>query len=313
MTIPKYKLNSNFEIPVFGVGTFLSKSDTVGTLLKNAITAGYRHIDCAERYGNQKEIGIALKEIFAEGKVKREDLFITSKVFVNNLSPEHSLESVKNTLADLQLTYLDLLLIHWPLTFAHVPFPTDSFNANGSPKVARIGFHVVWKGFEDLVLVHKLVRSIGVSNFSVQLLNDILSYATIPPATNQVEVNPFFPQTNLIEFCYNNHILVTAYAPLAHHDPTQERLNKIIIYDNPLLLAIAKKHNKTVAQVVLRWGLQRKGKSHYNEKVINTYDNIALIPKATSLAHLQENINIFDFTLDDADLQQIATDRKSVV
>lgn len=192
VAVPTYKLNSGYEIPLFGVGTFLAPGNTINIMLKNAIACGYTHIDCAERYGNQKEIGATLKEIFAEGKVKRQDLFITSKVFVNNLLPECILQSAKTTLADLQLDYLDLLLIHWPLTFAPVPFPADSFNADGSPKVAKVGFHVVWKAMEDLVRVHKLVRSIGVSNFGVQLLNDVLSYAEIPPATNQVEVHPFF-------------------------------------------------------------------------------------------------------------------------
>lgn len=307
VAVPTYKLNSGYEIPLFGVGTFLAPGNTINIMLKNAIACGYTHIDCAERYGNQKEIGATLKEIFAEGKVKRQDLFITSKVFVNNLLPECILQSAKTTLADLQLDYLDLLLIHWPLTFAPVPFPADSFNADGSPKVAKVGFHVVWKAMEDLVRVHKLVRSIGVSNFGVQLLNDVLSYAEIPPATNQVEVHPFFQQSNLIEFCFNNHILVTAYSPLAHPDPTQERLKKIVVFENPVLLAVAKKHGRTVAQVVLRWGLQRRGRSHWDDKVVHRYDNVALIPKGTSLAHLQENIGIFDFALDDADIDQIAT------
>lgn len=302
MSIPNYKLNSGHIIPLLGIGTWKSDKGVMSNTIKTAIDAGYRHIDCAALYGNQKEIGIALSEVFKEGKVKREDLFITSKVWVTHLRPDHVVESVKNTLAELQLTYLDLLLIHWPIAFVYAP--TQTFDVDGKPKLDNVPLHLTWKAFENLVK-EKVVRSIGVSNFSVQHLNNLLNFAEILPSVNQVEVHPFLPQTRLIDFCHAHNILVTCYCPIARPGPASDKV-PTNINANETIVSIAKKYNKTPTQIVLRWGLQRSGIDSYTGAE-RTYDNVAVIPKATSKEHITENISIFDFTLSAEDVRTLSS------
>lgn len=267
----------------------------------DAVSIGYRYIDCAERYKNQKEVGEALTQIFSEGKVKREDLFITSKVGLNHLRPEAIAASIRNTLKDLQLTYVDLFLIHWPIALVdgEIDIP---FDEEGYPKYDKVPLAVSWAAMEK-VCEEGLAKSIGVSNFPVAVLNNLLTTAKIRPAMNQIESHPYFQERELIEYCYTQGISITAYAPLARREDSIIRGNVDLLTD-PVIVGIAKKYNRGPSQIVLRWGLQRRGKSYITGEE-HPYNHITIIPKATSKEHLAENFNVFDFSLSNEDLTQI--------
>jgi alcohol dehydrogenase (NADP+) len=195
-------------MPLLGLGTFLAKPGEVGQAVKAALDLGYRHIDCAEGYLNQKEIGQAFKEVFSEGKIKREDIFVTSKIRPAVMNPDVIDNQINTTLADLQLSYLDLYLIHQP-----IPVKPDANNPNNYVRARGISIHPIWHKMETLVDTGK-VKAIGVSNFPTALLNDLLNYARIKPAVNQIERTPYLPQHKHIEFCRSEGIEITAYGAL---------------------------------------------------------------------------------------------------
>ncbi|KAA6399853.1 MAG: aldehyde reductase [Streblomastix strix] len=260
------------KIPVIGLGSYASEKSKIKEAYKHAISVGYRHFDCAFIYGNQKEIGEAFKEIFASGTVKREDLWITSKVFNTDHAPDRVEKACHQTLSDLQISYLDEYLIHWPIS------------EGGKP----VTISETWKAMESLKQ-KGLVKHIGVSNFNVQLLNEIYNGAQIyKPELNQVELHPYLQQTRLVEFCMKIGVHITAYCPLVKMgvgstiDPTKD----------PVLQKIAQKHSKTIAQVLLRWNFQR-------------YPNVSVVPKTTSLERITENYGALSFNLDDADMSEI--------
>jgi diketogulonate reductase-like aldo/keto reductase len=243
------------DIPMLGLGTF-DLRDRPGTeAILSALGLGYRHIDTAASYGNQEAIGVALKET----EVPREDLFVTSKVGRENLRYDDFLKSYEQTLAELQLDYLDLLLIHWP---------------NNDIPLAET-FRAMKKLLDD-----DKVKNVGVSNFTVSRMKQALSAADIPIATNQVEYHPYLNQEELRTFCHDNDIPLTAYSPIAKGE----------IFSDSLLKAIAQDHGKSVAQVALRWLVQK---------------GIIAIPKASSEAHMRDNIAIFDWSLSGDEMARI--------
>ncbi|KAA6399891.1 MAG: putative Aldose reductase A, partial [Streblomastix strix] len=186
------------KIPVIGLGSWASEKSKIREAYKHAISIGYRHFDCAFIYQNQKEIGEAFKEIFTSGTVKREDLWITSKVWNGDHAPDRVEKMCRETLNDLQITYLDEYLIHWPIS------------QGGKP----VAIAETWKAME--ILKQKgLVKHIGVSNFNVQLLNELYNGAQIyKPEVNQVELHPYLQQTRLVDFCRKIGVHITAYCPL---------------------------------------------------------------------------------------------------
>jgi diketogulonate reductase-like aldo/keto reductase len=191
-----YTLNDGRKMPALGFGTWGGKDDAdiLARAVKSAIgDVGFRALDCAECYGNEREIGVALKEVFDGGKVKRGDVFITSKVWNTNHAPEHVRAACETTLANLQVDKLDLYLVHWPVAFEHSGIDPISdrapAGADGRVRMARVPLHETWAAMERLV-DDGLVASIGVSNYSALLLTDLLSYARIPPAVNQVGLRP---------------------------------------------------------------------------------------------------------------------------
>jgi len=276
------KLSNGRDIPVFGLGTFLCPPGEVGAAVKKAIEIGYRHIDCAPVYNNEKEIGEALKDVFSAGKVKREDLWITSKLRASAMNPFSVMAAIDKTLADLQLSYLDLYLIHQPV----------ACKPEGSSFVPQRGFGLqeVWRAMETVCESGK-ARSIGVSNFPTVLVNDLLNYAKIPPVINQIERHPYLVQDLHIKYCKNNGIQITSYGPLGNPGlVSKNRPGSKSLLSDPVISKIAAKHKKTPAQILIRWHIDT---------------GVTVIPKTTNSERLVENYNIWDFKLDAEDLSEI--------
>ena len=249
----KTKLNNGIEIPYLGLGVYqTAPGETTVRAVSYALKIGYRHIDTAELYGNETEVGLALR---ASG-INREDVFITTKVWNNHQGYDSTVRACQGSLGRLGLSYVDLYLIHWP--------------------VQGLG-NETWRAMAGLLAQGK-VRAIGVSNYSIQNLNEVLNTSDIVPAVNQVEFHPFLYQEELLRFCKKTNIKLEAYSPLTRG----KRLN------HPSILKVANKHGKTPAQVLIRWGLQ--------------HDAVEL-PKSIQEARIQENSRVFDFSLDTEDMK----------
>ena len=267
------ELNDGKKMPTIGYGTFLSEESK--ELHENVVYAivecGYRHLDTASLYGNEKVIGEALKECFEKG-IKREDLFITTKVWRTDFNDVE--KSIKDSLEKLQLDYVDLLLIHWTVT--DVDWETTEIK--GPP------MYKVWKDFEK---VHEagLTKSIGLSNCNNMLFVDIVAGAKIRPAINQIETNPYHSQQKLIDFQAKFGTKCTAYAPLGAKAFTGGDLLK-----DETLAAIAEKHSATTAQVALAWNIQR---------------GVIVIPKSMTQERIKQNFEALDVTLDAEDIEKI--------
>lgn len=252
------KLNNGLEMPMVGFGVYqVSDEDTEKAVLA-ALKAGYRLLDTAAVYGNEAGVGRAIK---ASG-IPREEIFVTTKLWIQRENGyENTKKALENSLTRLGLDYVDLYLMHQP--FGDV--------------------HEQWRAMEDLYKAGK-ARAIGVSNFHMDRLMDLITCHEIVPAVNQIETHPFYQRDAEIAFHKELGILQQAWAPLAE--------GKFEIFSNPILTQIAQKHGKSVAQVVLRWLNQR---------------GVAIIPKSVKVERMLENREIFDFTLDEQDLAQIAT------
>lgn len=289
-------LNTGFKMPVLGLGVWRMDRKDIKHLITEAIKIGYRHLDCAADYKNELEVGEALKEAFDQDLVKREDLFITTKLW--NSDHGHVIEACKNSLKKLQLDYLDLYLIHFPMASKHSGVGTTRsiLDDEGVLEIdTTISLESTWHDMEKLVDMG-LVRSIGISNYDVYLTRDILSYSNIKPAVNQIETHPYFQRESLIKFCQKHGIAITAHTPLGGALANTERFGSISCLDDPVLKKLSDKHKKSPAQIVLRWGIQR---------------NTILIPKSSKVKRLEENINIFDFELSKEDMELIRSmDRK---
>lgn len=285
---PKVRLNDGTEMPVLGLGTWKSKRGEVEQAVRDAIDAGYRHIDCALLYENEEEVGNAIRAKIAEGLVKREDLFITSKLWNNFHKPDLVEGACKLSLSKLGLDYLDLYLIHWPVAFKEgLEFvPVD---ANGKTLFSTVDYVDTWKAMEKLV-EKKLTRSIGVSNFNSVQLKRVLENAKIKPAVNQIECHPYLNQQKLVALCKQHNVLVTAYSPFGSPDRPWADQDEKRVFDDEVIIAIAKKHKKTAGQVVLRYLIQR---------------GTVPIPKSVTKSRIQENINVFDFELTKEDMAAI--------
>ena len=262
----KVVLNNGVEMPILGFGVFqITDLTQCEQCVYDAIITGYRLIDTAAAYMNEEAVGKAVKRAIEEGVVKREELFITTKLWIQDAGYETTKKAFENSLKRLQLDYIDLYLIHQP--FGDV--------------------HCSWRAMEELY--HEgLVRAIGVSNFQPDRLMDLIVHHEVVPAVNQIEIHPFYQQTESIEFMKKYNIQPEAWGPFA-----EGRNN---IFQNEVLVSIAQKYNKTVAQVILRWAVQR---------------GIVAIPKTVHKERMIENINIFDFELDQEDMEKItALDKK---
>jgi len=246
---------------------------------------GYRHIDCAAVYENEAEIGQALKEVFAKGIIKREDVFITSKLWNTEHQKSKVRPALEKTLKDLQLSYLDLYLVHWPVSFVHKSEEED----DGTITFDKVPLQETWAAMEELMKTG-LVKAIGVSNYPLITLLDTLSYAKIVPAVNQIEVSPYCVKDNLYAKCEENGIRVVGYSPFGGDLVQHSKAGPL---HNAVITDLAKKYSKTPAQVILRWVTQR---------------GIAAIPKSVKSDRMVENLQaVLDdkFKLADRDVEAI--------
>ncbi|WPS87808.1 aldo/keto reductase [Brevibacillus halotolerans] len=252
-------LHNGIKMPWFGIGVFkVEEGSELVAAVKSAIKHGYRSIDTAAIYGNETSVGQAIHEGIQEANISREDLFVTSKVWNADLGYEATLAAFETSLNKLGLEYLDLYLIHWPV--------------KGKYKEA-------WRALEKLYKDGR-VKAIGVSNFQIHHLEDLMGEAEVKPMINQVEFHPYLTQKELITFCRTHDIQMEAWSPLMQGQ----------LLDNPVLQEIADKHGKTVAQVILRWDLQH---------------GVVTIPKSTKEHRIVENASVFDFELTQEEMNRI--------
>ncbi|XP_067657230.1 aldo-keto reductase family 1 member B1-like isoform X1 [Haliotis asinina] len=285
--VPSIRLNSGYDMPVLGLGTYNSfKPNEVGDAVKAAIQMGYRHIDTAWLYKTEPEIGVAVKELIKEGKVKREELFMVTKMWVHCHEPDQVEPACRMSLEALDMDYIDMFQIHFP-----VPFVDKE-----RTKPTMTDYLDTWRAMEKLV-DKGLVRSLGVCNFNKQQLERILKMDGLKykPSNNQVEITPYLAEEDLLQFSLKNDISTTAYAPFGA--PGQNYVSKDApkLLEDPTIVGIGSKYNKSPAQVILRWGIQR---------------GYAVIPKSTNPARLAQNMDIFDFKLSEEDMKtMLALDR----
>lgn len=259
-------------IPRLGLGTWKAPDNNeLVEMIKYAIEeVGYRHVDCAYLYQNEKHVGIALNDILKNGKVERKDLWITSKLWNTEHAPENVEKACRQTIADLQLDYLDLYLMHWPMSWKHGgnPFPyTDETKTQ--IEYENIPAIETWKAMEKLV-EKGLVKRIGVSNFTIELLEKFLKsgQVTIKPYLNQVERNLFLQQDALVDYCNQKGIIVAGYRSIGGPKDSQNPENPVLL-ENPVLNEIANELGKTPAQIAIKFLLQADPHSVVLAKSIN--------------------------------------------
>lgn len=287
------KLNNGMEIPVIGLGTSKMAGQSAAALeaMKYALKIGYKHIDTAWVYFVDPIFRRALEETCTEteGRLKREELFVTCKVW----NTFHSKDMVKlgllTTLNNLGLDYLDLYYIHWPIAFHDSPvdpFPKDT---EGNLLFSDVSYLETYHAMEEFVKQGKL-KSIGVCNFNIKQLQDILENCEIKPVVNQIEVSPYLQNDKLIEFCQNNGIAVVAYSTVGAGDIVAHKEKLSYLLNDETLINIGKKYNKTAAQVCIRWALQR---------------DLIVLARSLKPEEILQNAQVFDFELSQEDMAEI--------
>ena len=286
-------------LPSPGLGTWKIPDDVAPTVVYEAIRTGYRHLDCACDYGNEPAVGAGLANAIADGLCRRDDVWITSKLWNTYHEPKHVKAACQRSLRDLQLDALDLYLIHFPMALAFVPFdvryPPGWLHEPQTPtpamKPIRVPIADTWGAMEELVHAG-LVKRIGVCNFGTSLLRDLLAHATIRPSVLQVELHPYLTQQRLLRYCREEEIAVTAFSPLGadSYVPLGMADAHETVLTEPAVTAIADQHGRSAAQVLLRWAVQR---------------GTVPIPKTQRLERLKENLSVFDFTLSDDEMLRI--------
>lgn len=279
-------------MPLVGFGTWKLPKEVSEEIIYQAIKQGYRLIDCAALYGNEVEIGRGIKRALDEKIVARKDLFVTSKLWSTFKRPEHVKPAFQRTLSDLGLEYLDLYLIHnpvalkyvdpkvaYPTLFEYVPTPKEG------PKIILDNVPIIdtWRAMEQLVS-DGLCRNIGVSNFSISLLRDLINGSKVHPSVNQVEIHPYLTQKRLVNFCHKHGVQVTSYSTMGGTSYVELKIakNEELIVETEVVKKIAQHHKKTGPQVLFRWAIQ---------------NNLAIIPKTSKAERLKENLDVFGWEL----------------
>ncbi|XVE56398.1 hypothetical protein DITRI_Ditri04bG0005700 [Diplodiscus trichospermus] len=276
------RLNCGITIPMVGMGTYSSNNDkeTTEQAIHTALQMGYRHFDTAKLYGSEPAVGNALRMAIEDQIIQRNDVFVTSKLW----SADHHdpVSALKQTLRKLGMEYVDMYLVHWPVKLKHGasnPVPKEE-------EFEELDMETTWRGMEKC-LDMGLCRCIGVSNFSSKKIENLLDFASVPPAVNQAEMHPMWRQRKLREICGNHNIHVSAYSPLGGPGNSW---GSTAVVDNPLIKSIALKHQATPAQVALQWGLSR---------------GASVIVKSFNPDRLKENISSLNLKLYDEDLLEI--------
>ncbi|KAG2233365.1 hypothetical protein INT48_000368 [Thamnidium elegans] len=274
-----YLSNNGVIMPAVGLGSWQSKPNEVYDAVLIAIKAGYRHIDTAYVYRNEKEVGLAIKN----SGVPREELFVTTKLWNTSHRPDLVESAMNASLENLQLDYVDLYLMHWPVAFkaSKSNFPKDE-NSNIILDPTMDYIHT-YSAMEKLVELRK-ARAIGVSNFNIEKLDRLLKNCKLPPAVNQVELHPYFSQPDLVDFCQKNGVHVMAYSPLGSTGSP--------VMEEPIVLDIAERNNATPAQVLLSWGIRR---------------GCSVIPKSVTPSRIISNFQVIELTERDFNALQTMT------
>jgi alcohol dehydrogenase (NADP+) len=274
-------------MPLLGLGTWKSESRQVYTAVREAIKIGYRHIDCASVYGNEKEVGDAIRDAIQNHDVTRSELWITSKLWSNCHGKDRVEAALNQSIQNLSVDYLNLYLIHWPVSIKPEKAFAESVDDLLSPEQSPMS--ETWEAMES-ACEKGLTRHIGVSNFSVQKLQKLLSSCKQKPEVNQVEHHPLLQQQALLEYCASEGILITAYSPLGSMDRPQSLKVKDapVVLENPVIRSIAETRGCSPAQVVLAWDVQR---------------GISAIPKSVKPSRLLENLQAAEIKLSTSELQ----------
>ncbi|UUO07326.1 aldo/keto reductase [Blastopirellula sp. J2-11] len=287
------------KLPVVGLGTWKIDAAILPDLIVAAVAAGYRQFDCACDYGNEKEVGAGIRRAIDQGLCRREDLWITSKLWNTYHRPEHVRAAAERSLQDLQIDYFDLYHIHFPVALEFVPFekryPPDWFfdPAAPEPKMHPIAVSQAetWGAMQTLKTAG-MARHLGVCNFNVALIREITAATSQRPDVLQVELHPYLAQERLLRYCRQEGIAVTAYSPLGA--PSYVPLGMAGADEDLLaektIRAIAETHGKSPGQIALRWNVQR---------------GVAVIPKTSRVARLAENLALFDFQLSESEMAAI--------
>jgi diketogulonate reductase-like aldo/keto reductase len=275
-----FTLNNGVKVPALGFGTFADEGadGQAYEAVKCALDVGYRHLDCAWFYHNEAEIGQAIRDWLKDNpSVKREDLFICTKVWNHLHEPDEVKWSLNNSLHNLGLDYVDLFLVHWPIASER----DENFNV----KLGADGKHIIkkeltdnpeptWRAMEELAESNK-ARAIGVSNWTIDGLKKLLAFSKIKPTVNQIEIHPFLPNDELVKFCKDNDILPEAYAPLGSQEQVPTTGEKV--RTNKTLNEVAERSGNTLAQVLLAWGLRR---------------GYVVLPKSSTPSRIESNFRV---------------------
>ncbi len=278
-----FTLNDGNSIPALGLGTWKAQDGSAYSAVKEALQIGYRHVDGAWIYRNEDEVGQAIRESIDEGVLKREELFLTSKLWNSFHGPEDVEAGCKDTLKLLGLDYLDLYLIHWPVSFCPgkvMPDGTEDFWP-----ITELPWATTFQAMADLK-EKGLVNSIGVSNFSVSKLQQLIDESGLIPAMNQVELHPYNPQPELVNYCQKQNILLTAYSPLGSKDRAEsmKQADEPPLLENETVMALAEKDGVTPAQLLIAWAIDR---------------GTCVIPKSANPGRIAENLAAGDHELSD--------------
>ncbi|KAH8307313.1 hypothetical protein KR044_009965 [Drosophila immigrans] len=283
---PKIKLSSGYEMPVLGFGTYALKGYQCSTAIHYAVETGFRHFDTAYSYENEKEVGEAIRTQIQMGNVSRENIFLTTKLWNTHHDPRDVRRICEKQLDALGFEYIDLYLMHFPVGFKHMCDEILTPMEGDKVQTTEIDYIDTWRAMEELVKLG-LVRSIGVSNFNMEQVQRIIQCSSSKPVVNQVEVWPGFMQKDLVDYCRYNGIIVTAYSPLGQ--PDREHHTPIYFFSEGMK-RLVKRYKRTASQIVLRYLIDY---------------GVVPIPKAGNPVHIKENLNIFDFQLNENDVRAL--------